>query len=172
MDSWGCSVSIGIGGIGPGEAGTGGTGPGEAGIGGRCRGAGTGFAAGGGTGSDFVAGGGTGSDFATGGGTGSDFAAGGGTGTDFAAGGSWLGRQELDFSADLTDVIGGSNTFALRSALLETHFRARGYSEITAGGGTIIAAGGAPAQDRRLSRHLIPTSLQSRLEVSGSSIRW
>ncbi len=93
-----------------------------------------------------------------GGGTGTDFAAGGGTGTDFAAGGGWLGRRELDFSADLTDVIGGSNTFALRSALLETHFRARGYSDITTGGGTfivvgggtIIAAGGAPDTSRNL----------------------
>ncbi len=44
--------------------------------------------------------------------------------SDFAAGGGWLGRRGNDFSADLTDVNDGSSTFALRSALLEAHFRA------------------------------------------------
>ncbi len=56
--------------------------------------------------------------------------------SDFAAGGGWLGRRGNDFRADLTDVNDGSSTCALRSALLEAHFRARGYTYIAAGGGT------------------------------------
>ncbi len=40
--------------------------------------------------------------------------------------GAWLGRREANFSADQTDVKPGSATFAPRSALLETHLRARG----------------------------------------------
>ncbi len=47
----------------------------------------------------------------------------------------------VDFSADLTDVRDGSSTFALRSALLEAHFRARGYTDFAAGGGTGLAVG-------------------------------
>ncbi len=46
--------------------------------------------------------------------------------------GTWLGRREADLSADQTDVKPGSDTFAPRSALLETHLRARGN---TRGGG-------------------------------------
>ncbi len=136
-----------------------------AGTGGHLRGVGTGghFAVAGGI--IVAAGGGT------------IFAVDGGD-SDFAAGGGWLGRWGNDFSADLTDVNDGSSTFALRSALLEAHFRARGYTYIVtdggtiivaSGDGTIIAADGTPTRDRRLSRHLKIVSCQVRLEVSGSS---
>ncbi len=50
----------------------------------------------------------------------------------------WFGRRGLEFSADLTDVKDGSKTFALRSALLEAHFRARGYTDFTAGGRWLV----------------------------------
>ncbi len=123
-----------------------------AGTGGRCRGAGSGdhvissystrtpkgtcLSVFGGSGE--AAGGGT-IIAVSGGGTivvscGIIIAADGGD-SDFAAGGGWLGRRGNDFSADLTDVNDGSSTFALRSALLEAHFRARGYTDFAVDGG-------------------------------------
>ncbi len=55
-----------------------------------------------------------------------------------AANSDWFGRRGLEFNADLTDVKDGSNTFALMSALLEAHFRARGYTDFTAGGSWLV----------------------------------
>ncbi len=66
--------------------------------------------------------------------------------SDFTAGGGWLGRRGNDFSADLTDVNDGSSTFALRSALLEAHFRARGYTDFAVDGGTSSTVKDEPAR--------------------------
>ncbi len=83
--------------------------------------------------------------------------------------GTWLGRREADLSADQTDVKPGSDTFALRSALLETHLRARGN---TRGGGRPqplvrhweVTSEVIPARDWSFSRHWITVSCQFRLE--------
>ncbi len=91
--------------------------------------------------------------------------------------GTWLWRREADLSADQTDVKPGSDTFAPRSALLETHLRARGN---TRGGGRPqplvrhweVTSEGIPARDWSFSRHWITVSCQFRLEESGSSIGW
>jgi hypothetical protein len=69
--------------------------------------------------------------------------------------------READFSAERTEEIGGSRTSALKSALLETHLRARGKTRglgLWPSRGAVSAR--SPTRDRRLSRHWMAASFQ------------
>ncbi len=96
-------------------------------------------------------------------------------GLRLAVNGGGFGRQGLDFSADLTDVIDGSSTFSLRSALLEAQFRAWGYTDFAADCGELerSADGGLVLTwARTLPRHRKIPSLQHNPVVSGRSMWW
>ncbi len=130
-----------------------------AGTGGHLRGAGTvGHLRGAGTGG-HLRGAGTGLGRATTGGL-AILSSGG---LAILSGGGGFGKRGADFSADRTDVKHGSSTFAPRSALLETHLRARGNTRECGRPQSLVrhegvTSDGTPTRDQRLSRHRMTVS--------------
>ncbi len=97
------------------------------------------------------------------------------SGLRLAANGGGFGRWGLDVSADLTDIIYGSSTFALMSVLLEAHLQARGYTDFAADCGELERAADSrlvSTRARTLPRHQKIPSLQHNPVVSGRSMGW
>ncbi len=97
------------------------------------------------------------------------------SGLRLAATGGGFGIWGLDVSADLTDIIDRSSTFALMSVLLEAHFQARGYTDFDADCGELERAEDCrlvSTRARTLPRHRKIPSLQHNPVVSGRSMGW